>query len=184
MLSSCNSWVEAFDLASKIEEEDKNPLIIKRQTTDDEYGAFSQPKKLSTFVLEVTSSSFSLPLTDSSSSHNIESIKEEIGETKVRFSLEERCSRQICRNWLKNTFLQLGDPCKAAEGDCSRMHELPLNPLKLHSDFSFKGLNPKNKKIILDAAKVLSSNYSHDDIKIEENEEDEGEKRKKKKQRN
>jgi hypothetical protein len=81
-------------------------------------------------------------------------IKTDEDNQKGRLSLEERCAKQICRAWLKNHFLSLGQVC---HGECGRLHEIVGNPERLYKDFSFKGLNPKHQKLILNKVKEQQS---------------------------
>jgi hypothetical protein len=61
----------------------------------------------------------------------------------------EVCGRQICRAWLKHTYLSLGQPCtNAAPEGCPRKHAITCSPEALYKDYSFKGLSKGQKKSI------------------------------------
>jgi hypothetical protein len=59
----------------------------------------------------------------------------------------DNLSRQICRLWLKHTYLGLGKACPS--DPCMRCHELPSNAKLLYKDNSFKGLGKAHRKTIL-----------------------------------
>ena len=61
-------------------------------------------------------------------------------------------ARQICRQWLKNSYLSIGKACGAGDG-CPRLHVITGNPMLLYKDFSFKGLPQSSKNTILEAVK-------------------------------
>ena len=67
-------------------------------------------------------------------------------------TFEESCARQLCRTWLKYTYLKIGKDCDGAPS-CLRLHFIPdtllRRPESLYKDFSFKGLNPNQRKAIL-----------------------------------
>lgn len=67
---------------------------------------------------------------------------------KQKRSFEEACARQICRTWLKHTYLQIGAPC--VDEACLRLHEISCRADSLYKDFSFKGLPQKHRKRILE----------------------------------
>lgn len=57
-------------------------------------------------------------------------------------------ARQICRAWLKNTFLQLGQPCKNLT--CERRHLIESKSIGLlYKDYSFKGLTAAQRNSII-----------------------------------
>jgi len=67
----------------------------------------------------------------------------------------EVCGRQMCRAWLKHTYLQIGNPCKDGEA-CLRKHGVTCKPEHLYKDYSFKGLSAKQRKTIMDKLKAES----------------------------
>jgi hypothetical protein len=117
-------------------------------------GAFNQPRELaefvSTYILGAGSATTASPLTDSKS-------KEEGKESASRKTDKaDNIARQICRAWLKHTYLGLGKPCKsdASSVACMRRHQLPSNVNLLYKDYSFMGLSaPQRKAILAKAAK-------------------------------
>ena len=60
--------------------------------------------------------------------------------------------KQICRKWLKFTFLSIGSNC--SDKNCQRKHEIVESKdggfHKLYGDYSFKGLNKKQQSAILE----------------------------------
>jgi hypothetical protein len=64
---------------------------------------------------------------------------------------ESSLLKQICRAWLKNTYLGIGAACSTAV--CSRKHSLAgMSTGQLYSDFSFKGLSKDQRKRIISRA--------------------------------
>jgi hypothetical protein len=149
---------------------------------NDEIGAFRQPVKLAKFI-ESTLSSISSNCRSSEEKPN-EQDKQLVSvpvdatfsdkarmdfsapidsESKIaidhaasyqQLSLEERCAKQICRKWLKFTYLKSNQPC---DESCGRLHEVPKNPQKLYKDYSFRGLPPKQQKKILSNIKISTT---------------------------
>lgn len=139
----------------------KQKDVSDSDTDEDECGAFNQPAKLARFMTSIASTETNpLRSVDTLSKGECETDKDgvasdrndeiETSEPRQR-SLEERCSMQICRNWLKHTFLSLGKACKASP--CLRLHQLPEQSQRLYNDFSFKGLQSKQQKTILSSYK-------------------------------
>lgn len=60
---------------------------------------------------------------------------------------KDNLSKQLCRHWLKHTYLDIGAPC--VDPDCKRKHSIPENINSMYSDYAFKSLNPNHKKRIL-----------------------------------
>lgn len=173
-------WGAAFQKAVEIaeagEDEDIKRMARKRhlhasnsnEEDDEECGGFKQPKRLAkyalglvediaaaeeekTVVATVPNSSEDKPSSQSvveSEDHNNSHHTSE----KRLLSLEERCARQLCRAWLKHHYLGLGQPC--SEDPCPRMHKITCKPEKLYKDYSFKGLNPNQKKTIIEKVKL------------------------------
>lgn len=144
-------------------------------TDEDECGAFNQPAKLARFMKSIGSLE-AMPIQSidtilqsdgniDEDARNDKKDKIEPSEPRQR-SLEERCSTQICRNWLKHTFLSLGKACKA--NPCPRLHQLPEQSQRLYSDYSFKGLQSKQQKVILSSYKKKSINDEGVDIVVQE----------------
>jgi hypothetical protein len=75
---------------------------------------------------------------------------------------ENGMARQICRAWLKNNFLKLGEACK--NPDCERRHILDSCSVgTLYKDYSFKGLTAAQRNSIIaqvqsGAAKTVAKN--------------------------
>lgn len=168
------AFQKAVEIAQAGEDEDIKRMARKRHlfssttTADDEAdvecGGFKQPKKLALLALghNQAGSSESSAVTGSTTEvavisdsinvdTNTEKEEEQHGEKRL-LSLEERCARQLCRAWLKNHYLSLGQPC--TEQPCSRMHKITCRPEKLYKDYSFKGLNNNQKKAIIDKVRA------------------------------
>jgi hypothetical protein len=61
---------------------------------------------------------------------------------------ENGMARQICRAWLKNNFLKLGEACK--NPDCERRHIIDSCSVgTLYKDYSFKGLTAAQRNSII-----------------------------------
>lgn len=61
---------------------------------------------------------------------------------------ENGMARQICRAWLKNNFLNLGEACK--NPDCERRHVIDSCSVgTLYKDYSFKGLTAAQRNSII-----------------------------------
>eukprot|EP01032_Pedospumella_encystans_P024075 gene24075-27238_t len=94
--------------------------------------------QLSKFVLETTQrtlpnvkgNSDELDQTDSAVDNNVPQERDMV----------EVCGRQMCRAWLKHTYLQIGNPCKDGEA-CLRKHGVTCKPEHLYKDYSFKGIH-------------------------------------------
>ena len=83
---------------------------------------------------------------------NFEKISAKIQDTK---NTGDGLTRQICRKWLKHTFLGLGTECSEGSGACPRKHDLPTNLNLLYKDYSFKGLTTQQRKKIISKAKEV-----------------------------
>lgn len=157
------TFASAELVASEVEKEvlegDFKVQPSKKRHADDtsEIGAFSQPRKLAKFVKEAIDPKAEVINGDGLEA-NMEALNAQCADAELekpsdesasyqQLSLEERCAKQTCRKWLKFTFLAIGKACN--QNPCSRLHELPSNPLKLYQDFAFKGLPPAQQKRIL-----------------------------------
>lgn len=67
-------------------------------------------------------------------------------------------SRQLCRAWLKHKYLGLGEAC--VDTECKRKHLIDCAAGKLYKDYSFKGLNPKQRKLITSMVEKEATIYS------------------------
>jgi hypothetical protein len=163
-----NSWSNAFAIATKVADEHKDdPFFAKKRLhssaieeehDDEEAGGFKQPRRLAQFAKSaITSTNQEEPAIPLPS--NCESV-ENVSDSKSygRPSLEERCAKQICRQWLKHEYLDLGEKC---DGSCGRLHIVVGNPERLYKDFAFKGLTTAQRKTIIGKVKVqIASNVS------------------------
>ncbi len=137
-----NVWSAAFSEARRIAEEHQHdPFFLKKRIhdgseSDEGVGGFKQPRKLAQFMKENCLSCDVTP--------KMEQVDDLEGWRLLSF--EERCAKQICRHWLKYEYLGLGEPC---DGHCGRLHTVTGNPERLYKDFSFKGLNPVQRKTII-----------------------------------
>ena len=126
----------------------------------DESGGFCQPLKLSKFVNKVarkdgqekegTQTGDAVNETNKGPAQN-----NETDEPHSEPYVEERdmtvvCGRQLCRSWLKYTYLKLGGPCPDT---CLRKHEITCKPELLYKDYAFKGLSAKQRKDIMQQLK-------------------------------
>jgi hypothetical protein len=157
--------VEAGSKAIEIDttnlREDAVEGVTIEETDDVERGGFCQPAGLAKFfastkcpgqkdslgsidgVAQVTQGA------SAAASDVTDSVERESGAT-----------RQICRAWLKNTFLQLGQPCKNAS--CERRHLIESRSIgSLYKDYSFKGLTAVQRSSII--SQVQASAVMHAD---------------------
>eukprot|EP01036_Dinobryon_divergens_P031371 gene31371-40757_t len=175
-------WVHAFGRAQQVESEGakefEDLFVIGKRSfkqsaesfdhRQQDQGAFSQPKQLADFVqtilneMEEDDGTKDTPLqslaqedhvvpiaqVNSSISSNINSSS---GNESNSNSNSGGSLQQICRRWLKHTYLGIGEPCVSAV--CQRLHEVIGKPERLYSDYSFKGLNSKQQKAILNQLK-------------------------------
>mmetsp|Transcript_21335 Transcript_21335/g.29348 ORF Transcript_21335/g.29348 Transcript_21335/m.29348 type:complete len:159 (+) Transcript_21335:59-535(+) len=153
-LLSSTLWFDAFEKAALIESEgakDFEELVdsnkrgfkhlypISHENESPKFkksqGAFCQPAALANFMAAST--------------------KFDLGsEADIVVNEKNECQKlpQICRRWLKYNFLNIGTCCDP--NVCNRQHEIIGKPERLYSDYSFKGLNSKQQKIILERVKA------------------------------
>lgn len=73
---------------------------------------------------------------------------------------ENGMARQMCRAWLKNTYLQLGQPCKNQK--CERRHLIEGKSVgSLYKDFSFKGLTTAQRNSIINQVQSAAAADAH-----------------------
>ena len=154
-------WSTSFAAASLVEEEGKKlidnnkkrKLIINDKNNDDddddddeddEEGGFSQPNKLAKFLRQLDNTSIAID--------NIIQVGNNIDDTTTKQI--DNMNRQICRIWLKHTYL--GSDVACNDGTCMRKHSIDLNPDslgRLYKDYSFKGLNQGQRQRIINKIK-------------------------------
>lgn len=125
---------------------------IKETNEEDdaeESSGFCQPVKLAMFVKDRTSNGKQLS-GNSAEENATKNVAEEEPEPEIQErDMVEVCGRQICRTWLKFAYLDNGTPCPEGKA-CLRKHAITCKPELLYKDYSFKGLNPKQRKRIMD----------------------------------
>lgn len=109
--------------------------------------------QLSKFVMETTQRK--LPNVQGNSDELDQSGSTSENNVPQERDMVEVCGRQMCRAWLKHTYLQIGNPCKDGEA-CLRKHGVTCKPEHLYKDYSFKGLSAKQRKTIMDKLKAES----------------------------
>jgi hypothetical protein len=129
--------------------EDALEGVSTEETDDVERGGFCQPAGLAKFFASAKCSrqEDSLGSIDGAA-QAIQGAP--IAASNVTDSVEREsgATRQICRAWLKNTFLQLGQPCKNAS--CERRHLIESRSIgSLYKDYSFKGLTAVQRSSII-----------------------------------
>ena len=127
---------------------------------EDERGGFCQPAGLAIFFKNLKSDSRDAPHEGSDAHNNSESRHAEILPVNAISSdvaeTDNNMGRQICRAWLKNNFLQLGQPCKNA--NCERRHVIESRSIgSLYKDYSFKGLSPAQRNSIISQVQAAST---------------------------
>lgn len=107
--------------------------------------------QLSKFVLETTQAK----LPGANGDSDKVDVQGDLSENNVaqERDMVEVCGRQMCRAWLKHTYLNIGNPCKDGEA-CLRKHGVTCKPEHLYKDYSFKGLSAKQRKTIMDKLKA------------------------------
>lgn len=119
-------------------------LTEPKETEDDvERGGFCQPTGLASFFKDIMSSRSEI------SGHHVLDVDNQIGsDLPVVVVKENGMARQICRAWLKNNFLKLGEACK--NPDCERRHVIDSCSVgTLYKDYSFKGLTAAQRNSII-----------------------------------
>ena len=175
----CSSWNLAFKRAVEIDEEgakdftdlvDHSKLRKKAKHSDksengteeiaiaspnneieveDTAGGYCQPLKLAKFVKDMEGrTKFGETANKLETEENNSEPESPLHEER---DMVEVCGKQICRTWLKYSFLKLGSACD--QQTCLRMHEIKCKPELLYKDYSFKGLPAKHRKRILEQLK-------------------------------
>ena len=132
------------------------------ETDDVERGGFCQPAGLAKFFASTKCSGQkdSLGSIDGAASFT-QGAPTAVSDVIDSVERESGATRQICRAWLKNTFLQLGQPCKNAS--CERRHLIESRGIgSLYKDYSFKGLTAVQRSSII--SQVQASAAMHADI--------------------
>jgi hypothetical protein len=132
------------------------PKLTDRGETEDvdvERGGFCQPTGLASFFK------------DAMNSRSVKVVPDNlVGDPEIDSDLsvvkENGMARQICRAWLKNNFLKLGEACK--NPDCERRHVIDSCSVgTLYKDYSFKGLTAAQRNsIIAQVQSVASKNVA------------------------
>lgn len=113
------------------------------ETEDVERGGFCQPAGLATFFKNLISSRSEIAGHDDAIVDH-----EDISDLPVAVVRENGMARQICRAWLKNNFLKLGEACK--NPNCERRHIIDSCSVgMLYKDYSFKGLTAAQRNSII-----------------------------------
>jgi hypothetical protein len=81
-------------------------------------------------------------------------------EVSEKVSETGNLSHQLCRPWLKHTYLNVGKGCEMDL--CPRRHALPLSVGQLYSDYSFKGLPANHRKKIIKIMKAQQRGIGKD----------------------
>lgn len=126
---------------------ESSSVIIDANQEDDteESSGFCQPVKLAMFVKDRISKGKETTVSGAFENATEEAPEQEIKER----DMVEVCGRQICRTWLKFSYLDNGNPCPEGNA-CLRKHAITCKPELLYKDYSFKGLSPKQRKRIMD----------------------------------
>ena len=144
------TWSRVFEESRRIEISSDEQVADFLGGTKEEgrNGAFCQPPLLAAFVAMLSGTTGAA----TSAVTNFEKISAKIQDTK---NTGDGLTRQICRKWLKHTFLGLGTECSEGSGACPRKHDLPTNLNLLYKDYSFKGLTTQQRKKIISKAKEV-----------------------------
>jgi hypothetical protein len=124
--------------------------VVSTEETDDvERGGFCQPAGLAKFFASKKCSGQKDSLGSSDvTAQVIQGASTAASDVTDSVERESGATRQICRAWLKNTFLQLGQPCKNAS--CERRHLIESRSIgSLYKDYSFKGLTAVQRSSII-----------------------------------
>lgn len=103
-------------------------------------GCFRQPVGLSQFYKRIKSSN------DGTDELATTTIETEVEDEAAR--LAKNMAKQICRQWLKHHYLQLGEACDGSK--CGRSHAPPSSAKQMYKDYSFKGLPKQHRAKIID----------------------------------
>ena len=119
------------------------------ETDDTERGGFCQPAGLAKFFASTKCSGHGGILGNNDVSAQVmEQASAAVSDIADSTERESSATRQICRAWLKNNFLQLGQPCKNAS--CERRHVIESRSIgSLYKDYSFKGLSAVQRASII-----------------------------------
>lgn len=110
-------------------------------------GCFRQPRGLSQLYQRIND--------NPGGEYERDAEPEPIDAAKEVERKESSMAKQICRQWLKNHYLSLSQPC---DGACGRAHAAPANVMHIYKDYSFKGLPKKDReKIIVQMQKEKAS---------------------------
>ena len=145
-LDQMTNWGDVFE-ASRERGKSSDELVADFTGTDEgKSGAFCQPPLLAAFVAMLAGTG-SEAMTAAADFETATAV-EQAGK-----GAEGGLAKQICRTWLKYTFLGLGKECTVGDDACPRKHSLPANLNLLYKDYSFKGLAPQQRKKIIVKAK-------------------------------
>ena len=142
------NWGDVFE-ASRERGKSSDELVADFTGTDEgKSGAFCQPPLLAAFVAMLAGTG-SEAMTAAAAFETATAIGQ------AGKGAEGGLAKQICRTWLKYTFLGLGKECTVGDDldACPRKHGLPANLNLLYKDYSFKGLAPQQRKKIIAKAK-------------------------------
>ena len=120
-----------------------------------ERGGFCQPASLASFFKKGKSADamLSVPILENAEQTTIASSSERSPPDNIE--RENGVARQICRAWLKNTYLQLGSPCKNVS--CDRRHLIESTSIgSLYKDYSFKGLSTVQRNSIISQVQLAA----------------------------
>lgn len=152
----------------------------KYDSDNDDFGGFKQPLKLARYMSQyvgsndtkivninnpkcIESNEEKMINTNNDNCNIINSDKQEYHTSKPERNMVEVCGKQICRAWLKHTYLDIGKQCQ--NKNCLRMHDIVVtNPESLYNDFSFKGLSIHHRKHILEKLKYLNTKKLNDKL--------------------
>lgn len=141
-----DNTTDTIDINENSDKEDNTELPIG--------GAFRQPMNLAAFTKASTTAN-ALETTTAAAMNNANNNNtincNETITTQKRPKLEDRMQQQLCKQWLKHNFLQLGANC--SDSNCYRKHEIDTatinNPERIYRDFAFRGLSKKQRTTIL-----------------------------------
>ena len=143
------TWSQAFEDSRKIgiSSDEQISDFLESAREEGKSGAFCQPPLLAAFVTMLSGTTSAA----ASATADFEKITAEIQDTK---NVGDSLTKQICRKWLKHTFLGLGTECSEGSDACPRKHDLPPNLNLLYKDYSFKGLTSQQRKKIIAKAQA------------------------------
>lgn len=160
-----NSLFQINSTNRKLNKDTKDEDFVEnthiKDCSEPDYGAFNNPKSISSFVSKIKKRKlmneenvFELENEMIQMSNNSTIPLEEIKSHRIdnKTNPDNLC-HQLCRVWLKHHYLQIGKPCVSGD-KCLRRHSIQLGKSVsadvLHRDYAFKGLKPKHRKIIID----------------------------------